>query len=188
VESYADANINTGGSVTLDGASLSGGTGTAVIVSHGKNYPPFGNGISQYIYSMCGEYHDFFLRGGTGTWSIVLPVDDNADCNTNVRDQKAVNKITDIADCDTETNPACWDPVTQNVSILGQSLQISGLAASELEGTQYVVSSSDGTDPTVIQLRSLTASSARNIWLPLGLLLTAVIFGSGGLILARKRR
>jgi hypothetical protein len=188
VDTYADGYITTGGSVTLGGASLIGGTGTAVIVSHGKSNPPFGNGISQYIYSMCGEYYDFFVRGGSGAWSIVLPVDNNTDCNANVLNKENVYSITDIADCDTTGNPACWDPVPkENISIPGQSLMIAGLTAGGLEGTQYVVGSSDGTDPTVIQLRSLTATSVRNV-LPLALLMLALLLGSGGLILARKRR
>jgi hypothetical protein len=189
VASYADGYINApGGVVTLNGATMGGGMGTAVIVSHGKNYPPFGNGIAEYIYSMCGEYYDFFVRGGSGNWNLVLPVDNNIACNANVRDLGALYKISNIADCGSATNPACWDRVTTGVSIVGQSLQVSGLSASELEGTQYVVGSSDGSDPTAIQLRNLTASSTRNVWLPLAFLLIALGFGCGGLILARQRR
>ena len=100
VEAYSDATFTIpGGSVTLNGAALGGGTGTAVIVSHGKNYPPFGNGITPYINSMCGDYYDFFVRGGNGNWYISMPVDDNVPCNTNVLAPQVVFRIDNIDDC-----------------------------------------------------------------------------------------
>jgi hypothetical protein len=43
-------------------------------------------------------------------------------------------------------------------------------------------------DPTAISLRSLTASSARNTWLPAILLGAALLLGGGGLLLVRRRR
>ena len=189
VESYSDGYLSVpGGNVTLGGASMGGGTGTAIIVSHGKDYPPFGNGIAKYINSMCGIYFDFFVRGGSGNWNVVMPVDNNPECTANVLNQHAVFKITNIADCAMLGDPACWDPVTVGVSIIGQTLQVSGIPAFELSGTQYVVGSTDGSDPTAIRLRSLTASSARNTGLPITLLLIALLLGSGGLLLAYKRR
>jgi len=137
---------------------------------------------------MCGYYFDFFVRGGSGNWNVVMPVDNNPACTANVLNRHAVFKITYIADCAAVGDPACWDAVTVGVSIIGQTLQVSGIPASELSGTQYVVGSTDCSDPTAIQLRSLTASSARNTGLPITLLLIALVLGSGGLLLAYKRR
>jgi hypothetical protein len=188
VSQWADGINSASLAMTGGTAQISGGTGTAVIVSHSKNYPPFDNGITQYIYSMCGEYLDFFVRDAAGVWSVAAPVDNNVTCNTNTRDLGRIYRINNVAECSTPDNAACWDRVTSGVSVNGQLLTVSGLQTSSLSGTQYVVGSSDGTDPTVVQIRSLSASGARNSWLPVGVLALSLVLGGAGFFLARWRR
>jgi len=186
VVSWADG----AGSASMAGLGVtSNGTAssvTAVIVNHGRSAPPFGNGVVPFVNSMCGEYVDFFVRGTTGTWQVSLTVDNNADCNQNVRDAHLVYRITNIAECAVQTDVRCWDPIPANVSANGQVLRVSFLSAADLGGTQFVVGSSEGTDPTVIELRSLTGASAKNTWVAAGLL--AISLTAGGVVWFTRRK
>ncbi len=175
-------------SVNLDGATLSGGTGTVAIVSHDRSNPPFGNGITPFQSSMCGPYLDYFLVSGSGSWTVAAPVDDSAACNLNTRDPGVIYMVNTIAECTPSTNTACWDRVTTGVSVSGQTIYAAGISTAQLGGTQFVVGSTSGSDPTVIQLRSMSATSARNTWLPMILLVSALLLGGSGLYLARKAR
>ena len=74
------------GSAALDNATLSGGTGTAVIVNHGHSYldAPFGN---VQFENMCSSYYDFFTVNGGGSWSVSVPVDSSPEeCLTQTLD------------------------------------------------------------------------------------------------------
>lgn len=82
VNTWADGNS----SASLGNANLSGGAGTAVIVSHGRGLSnaPFGSGIDPDANAMCSDYYDFFTEGGSDNWNVTVPVSDTAVCNDNV--------------------------------------------------------------------------------------------------------
>ncbi len=183
VVSYADGT----NSATLNGATLSNGFGTAVIVSHGRSNPPFGNGITPFINSMCGEYFDFFVRNATGTWTVAQTVDNSAACNLNARDQGLVYHIANIGDCATASDTACWDKVVSGVSVGGQVIYAAGFSTAQLQGSQFVVGSSTGTDPTAIVLRDLNATPDLTPW-PLILAAVVVVAAMLALSLILRRR
>jgi len=138
-------------SASLGDASLSGGTGTAVIVSFGRDNEPFGNGIAPHVDGTCSDYYDFFVRSATGTWTLEIPVDDNTNCNTNTLINGKLVCIPDISECTPATNPNCWDLVA-GVIVNGQNLQKTGLTVSELGGTHFVAGTDLGNDPTSLSL------------------------------------
>ncbi len=124
-------------SATLGGAQLSGGSGTAVIISHGRTNAPFGQPIAADVADLCSDYYDFFIVGGSGTWQVAVPVDDNPDCNQRVRDEMRLYWIENIADCATPGSSICWDLRTA-VTISGQNLVTTGLSVADLGGTPFV--------------------------------------------------
>ena len=146
VESWSDGS----GSAALAGATLSGGSGTAVIVNHGRLLAkaPFSNGVDPYASQTCSAYYDFFTMGGSGEWSVTVPVDDTAGCNTNTLAKSRLYWIPAITSCDGDATPSCWaNPVT--IAIAEQNLVASGLSTDMLDGTPFVAGdSSGGLDPT----------------------------------------
>jgi|GEM_PF-3584943 len=156
------------GSATLGSAMLSGGTGTAVIVSHGRGLAnaPFGNGVAPYVDQMCSEFYDFFTVNGSGTWQADVPVDNTVDCNANTLTPMKLAWIpagTDYtAECTPASNTNCWDgiPVVRVSAPGGQILRVNGLTVAELGGTQIVAGDSGGNDPTVVSLAGFAARPA----------------------------
>jgi hypothetical protein len=176
VEGWADGT----GTATLGGATLSGGTGTGVIVSHGRDLvsdSPFGNGTAGYGDAMCSEYYDFFTVNGGGNWTVTVPVDNNVSCNANTRDMQRLYWIADISQCTPSTNLTCWDLVA-GTTTSGQTLQVAGLTAAQLGGTPFVAGSPQSTDPNLATVRRLTATPASP---PLAGLGVAVVLGVLGL-------
>jgi hypothetical protein len=167
-------------SASLNGAALTGGSGTAVIVGHDRSNPPFNNGITPFVNSMCGEYYNFFVRNGSGTWTVGLPVDNSLACNTNVRDTGLSYKITDITECTPATNPSCWDKIITGVSVNGQTIFAAGFSTAALNGMEFVVGSNTGSDPTVVTLRSLSATSSE---FTAGLLAAVILAAAAMLVL-----
>jgi subtilisin-like proprotein convertase family protein len=170
-------------------ATLSGGGGIAVLVSHGRGQAnaPFGNGVAPYVNQMCSDFYDLFTINGSGTWTAQIPVDNAANCNTNTLTPKRVDWITALAACSPATNTACWnaiDPTRINVS--GQNLLIGSLTVGELGGTPFVAGDINGLDPTAIRLTQLNGQSSTALpWLPLGVL---IAIGLSVGLLALKRR
>lgn len=159
------------GSAILGDAQLSGGTGTAVIVSHGRDNWPFGVGITGSADMMCSDYYDYFLVNGGGTWTLELPVDNNEDCNLYTLTELKLYWIPDITECVAPNSTACWDLITTNITPNGQNLVASGLSVLDLGGTPFVAGDGDGFDPTAIRLQTLQIKPDTNsIWL----LLTAL--------------
>ncbi|WP_420644030.1 DUF7594 domain-containing protein [Candidatus Leptofilum sp.] len=125
-------------------------TGTAVLVSYGRtpanapfNEPLTGGGL-------CSDYYETFVRGTIGagaTWRLNIPVDDNAACNADVLAQQALRQVGNVADCIGTGNPACWDNAT-NVTTVGQTLQISGLATTALTRGTFAADVSTSLQPT----------------------------------------
>ncbi len=79
------------GFVMLNGAWMWQGSGTAIIIDMGRGSAnaPFGHGVSPYVDQACSSFFDFYdLDGGTGSWTLYLPIDNTTACNTKVRDAK----------------------------------------------------------------------------------------------------
>ena len=189
IQSWADGS----NSVTHNGASLSGGTGTAVIVDHGTGLTnaPFGNGIAGYGDVMCSSFFDFFLESASGTWNVTVPVSNTTACNDNVLTPGRIYWIpvttTYSSECSPASNPACWDLIATGVTTGTNSITVSGLTVSDLGGTQIVAGSANkGDDPTVVTLLALTAAPDQTA-VPIGLALAAVLIGLGTVILLRRR-
>lgn len=132
VQSWVDGD----GSASLGGAQLSGGSGTAVIVSHGRAAWPFGNGITADASDLCSDYYDFFTVAGSGLWSVAVPVDDNLACNQRVRDEQRLYWMPNAVTC-TVPDGDCWERRVE-VAVSGQNLVTIGLTAADLGGTPFV--------------------------------------------------
>ena len=178
-------------SATMGSASLTGGTGTAVIVSTGRAATPaaapFGNGVAGYVDQTCSEFYDFFTIGGGGTWSVTLPVDNNTNCNTNTRDQKRVYWIppSTLGECTPADSSACWDLIpSSRVTISGQNVVVANVTVAELGATPFVAGNPAGGSPTALKVSLLGAGTAGagNLW-PV-----PVVFGLVGLTLFVRRR
>ncbi len=174
-------------SAALDNANLSGGTGTAIIVSYGRGQSnaPFGNGTTPSVNDMCSDYYDFFVRNASGSWNVTVPVDNNTNCNTNTLNQNKLGWISDISQC-APSNTLCWD-TAPNVSHSGQTLVSSGLSSTQLNGTHFTAGDSSGNDPTVINLSAVNGVQSS----PLAFFLLAVLafglFAGLGLLFQRRR-
>ena len=175
------------GNTTLGGAALSGGTGTAVIVSHGRvSGGPFGNATFS---DLCSDYYDFFTVNGAGSWTVVVPVDGG--CGVVLSNQALyyIPAGTNYATDCTLGNLVCWDLVP-GASTVMQTLQISALSAAQLGGTQFVAGRApDASDPTAIELVGFDAhrNGIPALWMVVvGLIIAALILG--GLNFSRLRR
>ncbi len=175
VATWADSST---GSVSLGGTSLSGGAGTVAIVGFGRGTAnaPFDNGISGHVDAMCSEFYDAFTVGGTGPWTLVLPVDAApAGCVTNTLNQNRLFKITDVTQC-TPADAECWD-LAAGATHAGSDLVLAGLNQTDLDGTHFVAGNSGGLDPTTVKLRSFSSQAiSRGLaaWVLAGLLALAV--------------
>jgi hypothetical protein len=154
--------IDGSNSATLGNASLTGGAGIAVIVSHGRGlvHAPFGNGVTPHADNMCSDFYDFFTVNGSGNWNVSVPVDNTTACNSQTLNPGKVFWIpyttTYSVEC-TPTNPACWDLIATNVITGGQNIVVANLSAAELGGTPFVAGSDGGNAPTAITLVSFSA-------------------------------
>ena len=125
-------------------------SGTAVLVSYGRSptNAPFNEPLTDG--TLCSDYYELFARGTVSagaTWTLNIPVDDNAACNADVLAQQALRQVVDPADCTGTGNPACWD-TTANVTTNGQTLQISGLATAALARGTFAADASNSLQPT----------------------------------------
>jgi hypothetical protein len=168
-------------STTLGDATLTGGTGTAVILGFGDGAEnaPFGNGITPHVESMCSDYYDFFVRG-SGTWDVTIPVDNVGTCYANTLNTDRLYYIPDVANCD-PSDTQCWTRTGLTISHDATALIASGLTASQLDGTHFVAGDQDGLDPTAIQLSEFGISSWENsmfsFWQILAILLGCLFLG-----------
>jgi hypothetical protein len=175
------------GAATLISATLSGGSGTAVIVSHGRGAAnaPFGNGIAPYVNQMCSDFYDFFTIGGSGSWTVQIPVDNTSNCNANTLAFKRAAWITDLTQCTPTTNPACWSAYpAANITTNGQNLLLNGVTTAQLGGTPFVAGSTTGTDPTAVTLEHVIAREEGTVNFAPALLVLAAALGAG--FLARR--
>ncbi|HSD84801.1 MAG TPA: hypothetical protein VLG46_13115, partial [Anaerolineae bacterium] len=179
--------------VTLGDASLTGGTGTAVIVNHGSSFvnAPFGNTVFDSG-SMCSPYYDFFTVSGSGTWDVSVPVNTSiGGCLTQTLEPGKIYWIPPDTIYDTECTPydntACWDLITTNVITAGQNISVTGLNTTQLGGTQFVAGTRTGDDPTAVTLIALAATTDRSS-APARAILFSVLVATVGIILVVRRR
>ena len=174
-------------------AQLSGGTGTAVIVSHGRpgtvSEAPFGNGVSGYYDQMCSDFYDMFLlTGASGTWTASVPLDVTAGCATTLANEVIfwIPWGTDYGvECAPASNGFCWDPIDPvDVVINSGNLDVQNLTVTELSGTPIVAGNDTQTDPTVITLSILKTQQAQPTLI---LMLAAlVLFSASVWLLSRQ--
>lgn len=167
-----DAQLNRTGGSTADG----------VIISFGRSSAnaPFGNGVPPYVNLACSPFYDFYALGSPTNWRVSLPIDNTPDCNSNVLAYEIAYTITDIADCTTANNTACWDPISpDDVLVNSNTLLIDNL---DLSGTHTVAGdSSGGLDPTAVNLLDVNIAQNQPIQLVgfaiilLGLAFTGII-------------
>ena len=125
-------------------------SGRAVLVSYGRNpsNAPFNEPLTGGV--LCSDYYELFPRGtisGGATWTLNIPVDNNAACNADVLNQQALRQVGNVADCTGTGNPACWDNAA-NVTINGQTLQISGLSTASLTRGTFTADVTGNLTPT----------------------------------------
>jgi hypothetical protein len=125
-----------------------------------------------------GRYWDITLTGAPTQIDVTLPF---GFANSSTKGCRWINGPGDGWDC----GQASDNTFVGNTSVTRNDYA-DGVWDEDPYANRWAVGNAVG--PTVIQLRSLTASSARNTWLPVALLVIALVLGSGGLILARKRR
>lgn len=138
-------------------------SGTAVLVSYGRSpaNAPFNEPLTGG--SSCSDYYELFARGTVtagATWTLNIPVDNNAACNADVLAQQALRQVGNTADCNGTGNPACWDNAA-SVTTSGQTLQISGLTTTALTRGTFAadVSSSGQPTPTPAPTNTPTATA-----------------------------
>ena len=185
------ADINTwsvgSNSATLGNAKLSGGSGTAVVVSFGRGQAnaPFGNGVTPSVNNMCSDYYDFFVRSASGSWTVTVPVDNSSACNTKTLNQDKLGWISDVSHC-AATDTTCWEHAP-NVSHSGQNLLSSNLTPTQLSGTHFVAGDSDGNDPTAVRVNTMKVGQTfPTLPATLGGLILLLLLGSS-LILKQRR-
>lgn len=151
--------------------SLGGGTGTAVIVSHGRPTTiaeaPFGNGVAGHYDVMCSDFYDLFvINAPAGTWTASIPLDDSPGC-----DQTLIEEVvfwipfgTDYnVECSPSGNTACWDPIDPvRVTAVGDNLEVDNLTVTELSGTPFVAGNDQQLDPTAVTLNNLRTTGHRS--------------------------
>ena len=135
------------GSAELESSDNSG---TAVLVSYGRSLSnaPFNEPLSGGV--LCSDYYEVFARGsasGGATWTLNIPVDDNAACNADVLAQQALLQVGNPADCSGTGSPACWDNAA-NVTSNGQTLQMSGLSTAALTRGTFATDVTSNLTPT----------------------------------------
>jgi hypothetical protein len=177
------------GEGTLGDAALTtaGGSGTGIIVSHGRGLAnvPFGKGEDPHASDMCSDYYDFFVLNPGGDWTVSVPTDARAECDATRTDgslyQFVLSGDQPDAACD---GGDCWN-LPSGVTLSGDQLEVTVSAVSILQGTPFVAgdASLDSTDPTAITLDAFGASPAWT-WAPIAGLLVGVL---GMVILRRKR-
>ena len=192
VSSWADGAAGPTGAV-LGSASLKDGTsGTVVVVSHGRgslSNVPFGNGSTPYAVQTCSDYYDFFTVGGTGTFTAIVPVDNNTNCNNNTLALKKVFWVTSLAACSSSTPKSqCWNLISSGTSVVTQTIQISGLTNTDLGGTPIVAGDPAGLDPTAVTLVNFRAVETVDAGMGgLALLAVMVLLSFGALLWTRRR-
>ncbi|RMG98415.1 MAG: CSLREA domain-containing protein [Chloroflexi bacterium] len=181
--------VSWGAGTLPDGAAISGGTGTGVVVSHGTAVP-FSQPASA-VGTPCSDFYDFFtLPGASGTWTVEVPISSDTACDNTFTTNKLFGFALNGANApDTACAPdaACWNLLSGVSGVAGSPRKLSvSLTTAQLGGTPIVAGNTDANDPTAISLRSVRISAQETaVWL-WGLLL--VLFGITGALWQRQNR
>ena len=178
------------GEGSLGAASISGGTGLGVVVSHGRGQTnaPFGKASTADGYTQCSDYYDYFVtEGSSGNWDVTLPIDVGTGCDATYNSRLffmfALSGGVPDPTCTPDT--ACWSlvsPVTQ----LGRNVGLRfNMNSASLGGTPFVAGNQSGNDPTAVTLTEMTAQSST---LPWTLVLASVLVVAGMLVGALRWR
>jgi hypothetical protein len=197
VKTWADGSGNTNLQDSSNGgnAILTGGSGTAVIISYGRAFTatqaPFSNGVIVYVGQMCSDFYDFFTVGGSGMWSVSVPVDNAATCDDTYH-RGFVYTIppttTYNTECSPSTNPACWQLVSGNVITSGRNITVANLSVSDLGGTPFVAGDVPQHNPTTVTLVNFrSAPACLDEALPVLLFGCGLIGGSAAILRRRGR-
>jgi len=179
-------------------ASLTGGTGTAVIVSHGRGSlsAPFGQATVADGNTQCSDYYDYFVQSGGGTWTVNVPIDNGVGCDSVYNSRRLflfdLNDVACLAGPNPDPDGSCWNSLLENGAILTQVasgsnrwLRWSNVGTSELQGTPIVSGNQDDLDPTAVSLQSFGLQSGLPLW-PFAL---ALVLAAGmAFFVARRRR
>ena len=125
-------------------------SGTAVLISYGRSLDnaPFSEPLTGGV--LCSDYYELFSRGaasGGATWTLNIPVDDNAACSADVLAQQALRQVGNPADCTGSGSPTCWDTAV-NVTTNGLRLQITGLSTAALTRGTFAANVTGNLTPT----------------------------------------
>ncbi|MCA9961979.1 MAG: DUF11 domain-containing protein, partial [Anaerolineales bacterium] len=160
------AAVSAWGEGVLGAAQLTaaGGSGTGIIVSHGRGQAnaPFGMATAADGNSQCSPYYDYFVVDGSGLWTITLPIDDRTACDETYNDNVLFMFALDSGGApDTSCTPdsACWN-LLGGVSQagVGRALVATLDAAVSLQGTPFVAGNEQKNDPTAVTLSALRAT------------------------------
>ncbi len=171
---------------SLGQASVTGGTGTAVVISHGRGHEnaPFGQATVEDGNTQCSDYYDVFVQAGSGTWQVSIPIDSGTGCDS-VYQARLIAMLNMAPQCtDGSQIGGCWDSaldygtsITQISDSNGRRLRVNGLETSALQGTPFVSGNQDDLGPTAVTLQGLQIGNLASGWImivvvTLGLLLT----------------
>jgi hypothetical protein len=174
---------------SLGGASLTaaGGSGTGVIVSHGRGLAnvPFGAGADPSASAMCSDYYDFFVINPSGNWTVSVPTDAGAACD-DTRTQGALYQfaLNGTAPDTACVGGACW-LIPAGVGLSGNNLQVTVDSTAILQGTPFVAGDAtpDSNDPTAVTLANVGTSTAA---LPMGLFFALLLLATTTLLWRRN--
>ncbi len=174
--------IEGAGALTLGRAALPNTGSNHVLVNLGRDTanPPFHNGT---VAGLGALVSDFFVactsRGGTDAGAISVQADNVSPASGGLR----LFRIQNTADCSPSTNTACWS--YDGVSSIVAGATLTALAANE---GHYVIG--NGTDPTAVTLRDLSANGLPSSSGPvvLGVLIVAVMFALSAILRKRMTR
>lgn len=149
---------------SLGNASVTGGTGTAVIVSHGRGHEnaPFGQATVEDGNTQCSDYYDVFVQAGSGTWQVSIPIDMGTGCDS-VYQARLIAMLNMAPECTDGSPPGgCWDSaldygtsITQVSDSNSRRLRVNGLPTLALQGTPFVSGNQDDLGPTTVALIGL---------------------------------
>jgi len=173
-----------GASPGLSGATVTTIPGsTAVIVDMGRSNPPFGVGTSIGLGAVVSDLFAVCdTRGSPDSSNPINSLTIPGDVSGDYTNYRLFTIAPPPDNCTPSTNALYWGQVSGTTGSKDKTL--SNPPYNVPTHGHYVIG--NGMDPTIIQLRSLSGTSARNTWIPLVLLVTALVLGSGSLILVRR--
>ncbi len=145
-----------------DGATISGGTGQGVVVSHGSvvpfNLPATPSG------TLCSGFYDFFTApGASNNWTVQVPVSASSACDLTFNSDRLYHFALNGSNApNTACTPVatCWVLYGSVSHTVGspRTLNVT-LTTAELGGTPIIAGNTSGNSPTAITLSTLTAES-----------------------------